>query len=103
MGERCFECQGFKTRKLEKKKKKERNQSRLKLELFSVAAAVLLGGQYIVAGRGTTSLNVTYPSVLDEDRLEYRLYLTPDLLPEMEELLLPGPLKEEIKVEVSAF
>lgn len=46
------------------------------------------------------SLNVTHPSVLDEDRLEYRLYLTPDLLPEMEELLLPGPLHEEIRVEV---
>ncbi|XP_011613507.2 A disintegrin and metalloproteinase with thrombospondin motifs 13 isoform X1 [Takifugu rubripes] len=62
--------------------------------------AVVLRSQYIVAGRGAMSLNVTYPSVLDEDRLEYRLYLTPDLLPEMEELLLPGPLQEEINVEV---
>lgn len=49
------------------------------------------------------ALNVTYPSILDEDRLEYRLYLTPDLFPEMEELLMPGPLHEEINVEVSTF
>uniref|UniRef100_H3D7B4 ADAM metallopeptidase with thrombospondin type 1 motif, 13 n=1 Tax=Tetraodon nigroviridis TaxID=99883 RepID=H3D7B4_TETNG len=62
--------------------------------------AVLLGSQYVVSGRGTMALNVTYPSVLDEDRLEYRLYLTPDLLPEMEELLMPGPLHEEVHVQV---
>lgn len=68
-----------------------------------MTAAVLLGGQYIVSGRGTMALNVTYPSVLDEDRLEYRLYLTPDLLPEMEELLMPGPLRKEVQVEVSTF
>lgn len=68
-----------------------------------MTAAVLLGGQYIVSGRGTMALNVTYPSILDEDRLEYRLYLTPDLLPEMEELLMPGPLQEELNIEVSSF
>lgn len=73
------------------------------MKLLPVTAAVVLRGQYIVAGRGAMSLNVTYPSVLDEDRLEYRLYLTPDLLPEMEELLLPGPLQEEMNVEVGAF
>lgn len=62
-----------------------------------------MGSQYIVSGRGTMALNVTYPSILDEDRLEYRLYLTADLFPEMEELLMPGPLHEEINVEVSTF
>lgn len=66
-------------------------------------AAVLLGSQYVVSGRGAMALNVTYPSALDEDRLEYRLFLTADLLPEMEELLIPGPLQEEINVEVSMF
>lgn len=73
------------------------------LYLFSVSAAVLLGSQYIVSGRGAMALNVTYPSVLDADRLEYRLFLTPDLLPEIEELLIPGPLHEEINVEVSTL
>lgn len=68
-----------------------------------MTTAVLLGSQYIVSGRGTMALNVTYPSVLEEDRLDYRLYLTPDLLPEMEELLMPGPLRGEINVEVSTF
>lgn len=64
---------------------------------------MLLGSHYVVSGRGTMAVNVTYPSVLDEDRLEYRLYLSPDLLPEMEELLMPGPLHEEINVEVSTI
>lgn len=64
---------------------------------------MLLGSHYVVSGRGTMAVNVTHPSVLDEDRLEYRLYLSPDLLPEMEELLMPGPLHEEVHVEVSAI
>uniref|UniRef100_A0A8C3ABH3 Uncharacterized protein n=1 Tax=Cyclopterus lumpus TaxID=8103 RepID=A0A8C3ABH3_CYCLU len=44
--------------------------------------AVMVGDRYIVSGT------------------EYHLHLTPDLLPEMEELLLPGPLSEEIHVQV---
>lgn len=46
------------------------------------------------------ALNVTHPSPLDDDRIEYRLHLTPDLLPDMEELLVPGPVEEEIKIQV---
>lgn len=46
------------------------------------------------------ALNMTHPSPLEDDRLEYRLHLTSDLLPEMEELLLPGPLQEEINIQV---
>lgn len=46
------------------------------------------------------ALNMTHPSLLDDYRLDYRLHLTPDLLPEMEELLLPGPLSEEINIQV---
>lgn len=48
------------------------------------------------------ALNMTYPSPLDDNRLEYRLHLTPDLLPEMEELLLPGPLQVEINILVGS-
>ncbi|XP_019130182.2 A disintegrin and metalloproteinase with thrombospondin motifs 13 isoform X1 [Larimichthys crocea] len=62
--------------------------------------AVTVGDRYIVSGSGSIALNVTHPSLLDDDRLEYRLHLTLDLLPEMEELLLPGPLQEEINVQV---
>ncbi|XP_028269597.1 A disintegrin and metalloproteinase with thrombospondin motifs 13 [Parambassis ranga] len=62
--------------------------------------AVIVGDQYIVSGRGSMALNMTHPSLLDENRLEYRLHLTPDLLPEMEELLLPGPLQQEINMQI---
>ncbi|KAM9360696.1 A disintegrin and metalloproteinase with thrombospondin motifs 13 [Symphorus nematophorus] len=62
--------------------------------------AVRVGNQYIVSGRGSMALSTTHPSTLDDNRLEYRLHLTPELLPEMEELLLPGPLQEEINIEV---
>lgn len=68
--------------------------------LAFVSAAVMVGDRYIVSGRGSMALNMTHPSPLDDNRLEYRLRLTPDLLPEMEELLLPGPLQEEINIQV---
>uniref|UniRef100_A0AAX7T7C7 Peptidase M12B domain-containing protein n=1 Tax=Astatotilapia calliptera TaxID=8154 RepID=A0AAX7T7C7_ASTCA len=60
--------------------------------------AVKTGETYIVSGMGSMALNMTHPSPLDENRLEYRIHLTPDLLPEMEELLVPGPLQKEIKI-----
>uniref|UniRef100_A0A1A8HSD3 ADAM metallopeptidase with thrombospondin type 1 motif, 13 n=1 Tax=Nothobranchius kuhntae TaxID=321403 RepID=A0A1A8HSD3_NOTKU len=62
--------------------------------------AVLVGGQYIVSGAGSIAVNVTHPSLLDENHLEYRLYLTPDFLPEMEEVIVPGPLKQEIDMQI---
>uniref|UniRef100_A0A3Q3LFJ9 Uncharacterized protein n=1 Tax=Mastacembelus armatus TaxID=205130 RepID=A0A3Q3LFJ9_9TELE len=62
--------------------------------------AVMVGDRYIVSGTGSMALNVTYPSALDDNHMEYRLHLTPDLLPEKEELLLPGPLQEEINIQV---
>ncbi len=66
-----------------------------------MSTAVKVGDQYIVSGGGSMALNMTHPSLLDDNRLEYRLGLTPDLLPEIEELLLPGPLQQEINVQVS--
>lgn len=60
----------------------------------------MVGDRYIVSGMSSMSLNMTHPSPLDDNRLEYHLHLTPDLLPEMEELLLPGPLQEEISIQV---
>uniref|UniRef100_A0A668UA49 Peptidase M12B domain-containing protein n=1 Tax=Oreochromis aureus TaxID=47969 RepID=A0A668UA49_OREAU len=62
--------------------------------------AVKAGEKYIVSGMGSMALNMTHPSPLDENRLEYRIHLTPDLLPEMEELLVPGPLQQQIKVQI---
>ncbi|KAI3372359.1 hypothetical protein L3Q82_022853, partial [Scortum barcoo] len=62
--------------------------------------ALMVGDRYIVSGRGSMALNMTHPSPLDDNHIEYRLHLTPDLLPEMEELLLPGPLQEEMNIQV---
>ncbi|XP_076010207.1 A disintegrin and metalloproteinase with thrombospondin motifs 13 isoform X2 [Genypterus blacodes] len=62
--------------------------------------AVMVGNQYIVSGMGDMALNVTHPSPLDDDHLEYRLHLTSDLLPQMEELLLSGPVQQEIYIQV---
>lgn len=65
-----------------------------------VSAAVKVGDRYIVSGSGSMALNMTHPSPVDDNHLEYRLHLTSDLLPAMEELLLPGPLQLEINVQV---
>ena len=60
----------------------------------------MAGERYIVSGMESMALNMTHPSPLDDNRLEYRLHLTLDLLPEMEELLLPGPMQQEINIQV---
>lgn len=62
--------------------------------------AVLIGNQYVVSGSGSIALNITHPSPLEDGHLVYRLYLTPDLLPLMEELLLPGTVTEETHIQV---
>lgn len=65
-----------------------------------MSAAMMVGDQYIVSGSGTMALNTTHPSPLDDDYVQYRLHLTPDLLPEMEEVVVPGPLKQEMTIQV---
>lgn len=72
----------------------------LAAHLESVPSAAHIGGRYVLAGEGDMALSMTHPSPLEDDRVEYRLRLTPDLLPEMEELLLPGPLQQEINIQV---
>uniref|UniRef100_A0A672YX51 Uncharacterized protein n=1 Tax=Sphaeramia orbicularis TaxID=375764 RepID=A0A672YX51_9TELE len=65
--------------------------------------AVMVQDQYIVSGLGIMALNMTHPSPLDDHHLEYRLHLTPDLLPLMEELLLPGPVQQEITIQMACL
>ena len=60
----------------------------------------MVGSRYVVSGSGSMALNTTHPSPVDDNHLEYRLHLTPDFLPEMEELLLPGPVQQEVIVQV---
>ncbi|XP_077570591.1 A disintegrin and metalloproteinase with thrombospondin motifs 13 [Stigmatopora nigra] len=62
--------------------------------------AVMYGDKYVVSGNGRMALNITHPSPLDDKFLDYRLHLTSDLLPEMEEILLAGPVQQPIKIQV---
>ncbi|XP_005990670.1 A disintegrin and metalloproteinase with thrombospondin motifs 13 isoform X2 [Latimeria chalumnae] len=62
--------------------------------------AVKVEGQYVVAGKGIISLNTTYPSVLEDKQIEYKLYLTEDNLPDSEELRINGPVQDDIEIQV---
>lgn len=68
--------------------------------LFFLCVAVLMNDEYIVAGDGDIALNTTHPSPLEENHMIYNLYLTPDLLPHTEELILSGPISDKIHIQV---
>ncbi|XP_076562443.1 A disintegrin and metalloproteinase with thrombospondin motifs 13 isoform X3 [Arvicanthis niloticus] len=62
--------------------------------------AVRIQGHYIVAGKTSISSNITYPSLLEDYRLEYRVTLTEDQLPHLEEIHIRGPVREDIEIQV---
>uniref|UniRef100_A0A8C0EWL1 ADAM metallopeptidase with thrombospondin type 1 motif 13 n=1 Tax=Bubo bubo TaxID=30461 RepID=A0A8C0EWL1_BUBBB len=62
--------------------------------------AVKVKGEYVVAGKGKISLNVTYPSVLEDSQIKYKVFLTKDNLPSLEEVRVDGPTQEEIEIQV---
>ncbi|XP_015685289.1 A disintegrin and metalloproteinase with thrombospondin motifs 13-like, partial [Protobothrops mucrosquamatus] len=62
--------------------------------------AVKIQGQYTVAGRGLISVNVTYPSILEDNRLEYKVFLTEDNLPSLEEIHMAGPVQEDVEIQL---
>ncbi|KAF1649376.1 A disintegrin and metalloproteinase with thrombospondin motifs 13, partial [Eudyptes chrysocome] len=62
--------------------------------------AVKVKGEYVVAGKGKISLNVTYPSVLEDSQIKYKVFLTKDNLPSLEEVHVDGPTQEEIEIQV---
>ncbi|XP_044295955.1 A disintegrin and metalloproteinase with thrombospondin motifs 13 [Varanus komodoensis] len=62
--------------------------------------AVKVQGQYVVSGTGSISLNCTYPSILEDHRIEYRVFLTEENLPRLEEIRLDGPVQEKIDIQV---
>ncbi|KAK3539512.1 hypothetical protein QTP70_009492 [Hemibagrus guttatus] len=62
--------------------------------------AVLVNDEYVVAGEGDLALNTTHPSPLEENHMVYNLYLTSDLLPHTEELILSGPISDKIQIQV---
>lgn len=55
----------------------------------------------MVAGKGKISLNVTYPSVLEDRQIKYKVFLTENNLPSLEEVHVDGPTQEEIKIQVN--
>ncbi|NWQ60037.1 ATS13 metalloproteinase, partial [Neopipo cinnamomea] len=62
--------------------------------------AVKVKGEYVVAGKGKISQNVTYPSVLEDNQIKYKVFLTKDNLPSLEEIHVDGPTQEEIEIQV---
>uniref|UniRef100_A0A8C9I6X5 ADAM metallopeptidase with thrombospondin type 1 motif 13 n=1 Tax=Piliocolobus tephrosceles TaxID=591936 RepID=A0A8C9I6X5_9PRIM len=62
--------------------------------------AVRIGGRYVVAGKMSISPNTTYPSLLEDGRVEYRVALTEDRLPHLEEIRIWGPLQEDAEIQV---
>ncbi|XP_078082281.1 A disintegrin and metalloproteinase with thrombospondin motifs 13 [Mustelus asterias] len=61
---------------------------------------VKVKGRYVVAGAQKISLNVSYPSSLEDSRIVYRLYLTQQKLPAMEEIVIDGPTSDAIQIQV---
>lgn len=63
--------------------------------------AVKVKGEYVVAGKGKISLNVTYPSIVEDSQIKYKVFLTKDNLPSLEEVHVDGPTQEEIEIQVN--
>lgn len=53
-----------------------------------------------MAGNSTISPSTTYPSLLEDSRVEYRVSLTKDRLPHLEEVRIQGPTQEDMEIQV---
>ncbi|XP_053060373.1 A disintegrin and metalloproteinase with thrombospondin motifs 13 isoform X6 [Acinonyx jubatus] len=62
--------------------------------------AVRIGGRYVVAGNSGISPSTTYPSLLEDSRVEYSVTLTEDRLPHLEEIRIRGPTREHVEIQV---
>ncbi|XP_063000754.1 A disintegrin and metalloproteinase with thrombospondin motifs 13 isoform X2 [Elgaria multicarinata webbii] len=62
--------------------------------------AVKVQGRYVVAGMGSISLNISYPSVVEDRRIEYKVFLTEEDLPSSEEIRVDGPVEQDIEIQV---
>lgn len=67
---------------------------------FCCDPAIKENSDYIVAGKQSISLNITHPSVVEDKQMEYRLILTANKLPGLEEVLVSGPTSSDIEVQV---
>lgn len=66
-----------------------------------VSLAVKVQDRYVVAGKERISLNITYPSVVEDSQIKYRVFLTEDNLPSLEEVYVDGPTQEDIEIQVA--
>ncbi|XP_042103936.1 A disintegrin and metalloproteinase with thrombospondin motifs 13 isoform X2 [Ovis aries] len=62
--------------------------------------AVKVRGRYIVAGNGSISASTSYPSLLEDNRVEYRVTLSEDQLPRREEIRIWGPTRDDMEIQV---
>ncbi|XP_036039161.1 A disintegrin and metalloproteinase with thrombospondin motifs 13 isoform X1 [Onychomys torridus] len=62
--------------------------------------AVRIQGHYIVAGKTSISPSIIYPSLLEDCRVEYRVTLTEDRLPHLEEIHIRGPVQDDMEIQV---
>ncbi|XP_073397250.1 A disintegrin and metalloproteinase with thrombospondin motifs 13 [Dendrobates tinctorius] len=62
--------------------------------------AVKENTEYIIAGKKSISMNVTHPSMLEDEQVEFRLFLTPEKLPHQEKISIDGPTTAEIEIQV---
>uniref|UniRef100_A0A8C4SAV7 ADAM metallopeptidase with thrombospondin type 1 motif 13 n=1 Tax=Erpetoichthys calabaricus TaxID=27687 RepID=A0A8C4SAV7_ERPCA len=62
--------------------------------------AIKIKSQYVLAGKGSISMNRTHPSTLEDLCMDYKLYLTTGSLPNSEELFIRGPVEDETQIQV---
>ncbi|TRY60195.1 hypothetical protein DNTS_003804, partial [Danionella cerebrum] len=62
--------------------------------------AVLLNDKYVISGNGIPELSKAHPSILEQSPISYRLNLTPDNIPQTEELSISGPVTDNIQIQV---
>lgn len=62
--------------------------------------AVRIRGRYVVAGTSSISPSTTYPSLLEDSRVGYRVALTEDRLPLLEEIHIWGPSQDDVEIQV---
>lgn len=63
--------------------------------------AVRIRGRYVVAGNASISPSTTYPSLLEDSHIQYKVTLTEDRLPRLEEIHIQGPTQDDMEIQVT--
>ncbi|XP_066896447.1 LOW QUALITY PROTEIN: A disintegrin and metalloproteinase with thrombospondin motifs 13 [Kogia breviceps] len=62
--------------------------------------AVRIRGRYVVAGNASISPSTTYPSLLEDSHVRYKVTLAEDRLPRLEEIRIQGPTQDDMEIQV---